>query len=700
MRLLPFFFLLPVFAFAQTFSPLNCAASAVPSLIRYEGLAERVGDVVLNCVGGTPNGRVRGDLRVISYGGNITNKRSTATGNLDAVLTVDVGSGPQSSGASAELRGNNQFDFTGIDFLLGPEGTANLRITNIRVASPLSTEEPMQLGFATNGQLTIRVETHPLTVAITTRGLLGAYSSAFICTVSPLPSEISFATLLAQGTRYASMRFTEGFSEAFLRKIAPADQGTRLLVRFSGFPEGARLFVPDALAGSSATLPTAAGDLGLAAHGGRYDASAGGQLLMVRVRNTDENGAAGVLLPFPTTGTTDLNGVSEVPLVAGAGVAVYEVVDSNPAARETVQLPIFLGLEQRPAGGSVRASVAATFGPVSTVGIASGDPAPRYRAIAPPSDCQALGDCNSGIFPKLAVETEGLLYNPVIGQFAQSRYIRVRNDGGGLLNWAASVQYKNGSGWLTLDPASGVGNGTIRLDATAAGLAAGVYEATLTVDAGPLAGTVTLPVRMEAREFGSNPMLPPEVSSIVHAATFERAALAPGTIATLFGNRLRGEKVEVRVSDLPARIFFGNDTQINFEVPATLPMSGTVNLFVTVDTKNSPARTLSLAPASPGIFPNAVLNQDNTVNTAETPATAGTAIQIFLTGLPASVAPVTVKIHDYTVTPSYAGSGPGFIGLQQVNAIIPGSLQAITSNVAVCTGAVCSPGRPITVRRP
>ena len=42
-----------------------------------------------------------------------------------------------------------------------------------------------------------------------------------------------------------------------------------------------------------------------------------------------------------------------------------------------------------------------------------------------------------------------------------------------MLNWAASIQYKNGSGWLTVDPSSGVGNATLRLDASAAGLTVG-----------------------------------------------------------------------------------------------------------------------------------------------------------------------------------------------------------------------------------
>jgi uncharacterized protein (TIGR03437 family) len=702
MRIIYLFALLAAAANAQPVSPLNCVASAVPALVRLEGLAERIGDIVLNCTGGIPNGLVRGDLRVISFGGNITNKLNSNTNTLDAVLTVNTGSGEMSTGAVPQLRGNNQFDFAGMNFNLGPAGAANFRITNVRIVPPQSAEQPFQFALATNGPSAIRVDNSPLTVGIATRGLLASYSPAFICTVSPIPSEPTFTNLLTSGTRFASFRFTEGFGESFIKRTPLADHGTRLLVRFSGFPAGARLLIPDALAGSNAIVPTAAGDLGLAPNGGRYIVNSG-QLFLSRVRNPDANGAGGTPALDPATPSGQViepSGVSEVLLSNGAGIAVYEVADSNPSARESVQLPVFLGLEQRPTGGSVSAGVTASFGPISTDAMPSASPVPRFQPINPPSDCQTLGDCNSGIFPKLGVESESLVFNPIIGEFAQTRYIQIRNSGGGLLNWAASIQYKTGSGWLTADPSSGIGNGTIRLDASASRLAVGTYEAAITIDAGPIAGSVTAPIRLEARQIGPTPTLPPEITSIAHAATFDRGSLAPGTIATAFGNRFKGDNVQLQVSGVPARIFFANDTQINFEVPPGLPTAGTVSAFATVDARNSPTRSLTLVPASPGIFPGAVLNQDNTVNTAANPAAAGSIVQVFVTGLPAAGAPITVKIHDYVVTPNFASTAPGFIGLQQVNAQVPSMLQSISSELAVCWGTACSPTRPITIRQP
>ena len=682
---------------AQTFSALNCVATAVPALVRVEGVTEQVGDIVLNCTGGTPNGLVRGDIRVISFGGNITNKLNPNTNTIDAVLTVNTGSGEMSTGATPSMRASNQFDFSAMNFNLGPSGTAVFRMTNIRVVPPQTTELPFQLALATNGPSAIRIDNSPLTVGIATRGLLATYSSTFFCTVSPAGNEQTFDSFLRAFTRFASIRFTEGFSESFRKREPLNDHGTRLMMRYSGFPAGSRLFVPDVLVGSTGTTPTAAGDLGLTPNGGRYQpGTTQGQLLLSRVRNVDSSGAGGTLAYQPSgSAAVDFNALGEVVLSSGSGIAVFEVVESDRTARESVQLPTFLVLEQRPPGGSVSAGVAASFGPITTDGTASTGPVPRFQALNPPPDCTALGDCNASFFPRLSVDSEALTYNIIQGSSPQTRFIRVNNTGGGLLNWAANVQYRSGAGWLTIDPASGFGNATIRMDASAGTLAAGNYEAVLTIDAGPVAGRVSGNVSMIVRPFAPPPVPIPEISSVVHAATFDAVPLAPGTIATIFGQRLQGGTVTV--NNVSARVFFTNDTQINFEIPSSLPVSGAVNVVVRVEDRPSLAKAITLAAAAPGIFPGAVLNQDFSANSAANPALSGSVVQIFLTGLPSGN--TKVRIHDYTIDPLYAAAAPGFIGLQQVNAMVPESLQSITSDISVCAGSVCSPNRPITVRQ-
>jgi uncharacterized protein (TIGR03437 family) len=107
---------------------------------------------------------------------------------------------------------------------------------------------------------------------------------------------------------------------------------------------------------------------------------------------------------------------------------------------------------------------------------------------------------------------------------------------------------------------------------------------------------------------------------------------------------------------------------------------------------------VALAAANPGVFAGAILNQDNSVNSAENPAEAGSVVQVFLTGLGEGGA--TVRVHDRAFSEAiYAGPAPGLIGVQQVNARIPADLQTITSDLVICSGPSCSAPRRISVRQ-
>src|SRR5207237_7068708 len=88
------------------------------------------------------------------------------------------------------------------------------------------------------------------------------YSTGITCAGSPAPSAFTLSNLFAAGTAFASTRLTEGFATAFESRQAGADNGVRFLVKYSGFPASAHLYVPDAVAGSDAFVPTAGGDLG------------------------------------------------------------------------------------------------------------------------------------------------------------------------------------------------------------------------------------------------------------------------------------------------------------------------------------------------------------------------------------------------------------------------------------------------------
>ncbi len=100
-------------------------------------------------------------------------------------------------------------------------------------------------------------------------------------------------------------------------------------------------------------------------------------------------------------------------------------------------------------------------------------------------------------FPHLAVRASDLEISvPAHSSPKWLDDVDVRNTGAGVLNWTATVTYLSGSGWLDTSPASGVGYGSIRLVAHPESLESGTYRATFTVDAGPLAGSRSLPVTL------------------------------------------------------------------------------------------------------------------------------------------------------------------------------------------------------------
>jgi uncharacterized protein (TIGR03437 family) len=525
-----------------------------------------------------------------------------------------------------------------------------------------------------------------------------------------LPPDItSFANFFAAGSTFSSTRLTEGFGDSFGPLAAPqnfnADSGTRLIVQYSGFPQGARLFVPTAVAGSDATQPTAGGDLGFSASGGKYTPGGNPSLLLSFVQNANANGAGGTPLyapGAPGSGTVSFDSMSEVILTNGAGVAVYEVMDANPSIQESAQFPTFLALAPF-SGAAIQTSENVSLAPVSTIQTATAkDPIPRFQQIEIPEDCTVLGDCNAKYFPRLVVLETSLSYTAQAGSQTQTQYVIIQNPAGGVLQWTASLTYAKGSGWLNISPTSGENDSGIRVDAIPGTLAAGTYNATLTIDAGPLAGSRSVPIALVITAPPPPVVQPPTVQAVVNAATFAAGAVAPGSIATLAGTQLFGKIVTVTFDGLPAQLLFINNTQINLIVPAGLGTKTSAQLIVTVDGTASAPLTVSLTPFAPGIFANGVLNQDYSLNSAKQPASLGSVIQVFATGL-SGTGVITAKIGTEAIAqPYYGGPAPGIAGVQQVNLIVPSNLTGSTVNVSVCGGpsaaqVVCSPAIAVAI---
>ncbi|MFB3829279.1 MAG: IPT/TIG domain-containing protein [Bryobacteraceae bacterium] len=676
-----------------------CTASAVPVMARAEGVSEPLGDIVVGCNGAPVS--TTGNLNLFLTA--VITNRVTADGLAPGVV-VSVDGVP--TGVTGRVSGQS-INFTGVRLTVPAGGAVTLRVSGLRAnLSQLGAEnrQPVQAYISTTLS-SLALGNNPVTVAMPARGLLATAADGGIpCTGSPAPSSIGLAELFSAETNFASTRVTEGFASAFRPRETGADSGTRFMARYTGLPAGARVFVPDVVAGSNAVQPTAGGDLGLSRSGGQY-APGSNSLLLSRVMGADANGAGGVPVFAPGatgSGTVALNNAAELPVVNGAAYAVYEVMDADPTQRESAQWPAFVALANVNQTAIARETI--SFAPLSTDPAASAQAAiPRFAYVEPASDCSALGDCESGVFPKLYVNAGPQQFSAIQGGAAMQGpgYIPVRNTGGGVMSWTARVTYKNGDGWLKLEPVSGINNGAVRVYPLTQNLAAGKYEAAVIIDGGVRAGSQSVPVVLVVTALPpANPPPPPAppappappkaaITGLSNAADARMQTLAPGALATLRGVNLAGQSVQVTFDGAAAKLLYASGTQINVLVPAQLAGKESAQVVVTVDGSASAPATARLAAAAPGIFAGGVLNQDGSVNGDAAGALPGSVLQIFATGLPLS--DVAVKIHDRDgLAPLYAGAVSGAEGVQQVNVMVPAELPAMETEVLVCAGQACS----------
>jgi uncharacterized protein (TIGR03437 family) len=674
-----------------------------------EGIAERLGDIVLACTDG-PAGALGGNLTII-LNVNVTNKLMPQ-GNADAVLTIDTGAGPVATGVAPTVLSANRLAFNGLNFTVPSSGKVTFRISNLRGAvnqiSSTAFGQSVRASLSFNNSA-IALTAGDVIVGYPQRSLLASVLTGVIASQqgSPLPETPTFSNFLTTGTRFSSARITEDAADSLRPRGQFEDNGIRVVSRYSNLPAGSRLFVPDVIAGSDALKPTAGGDFGVPASGGQYAPGGSGSLLLVRVRGVDANGAGGNLVFTPIPGTNTFDAVSEIDVVGGTAQAVYEVVDANPNLRESAQFPTFIGVASSSDARAIVTSQQILLGPLSTVATASASaPVPRFALANLESDCTLLGDCNGSFLPKLGVDPEPLTFTVTAGLGFQIRYIRIFNSGGNILVWNATVAYKNGADWLRVAPSSGINDARIRVDVLPNNLTAGVYDATLTIDAGPQAGMVALPIHVQVNAAPPPGTPTPIITSVVNAATFAAGPLVRGSFGTIRGANLAGKAAtSVTFDNVPANLVFTGANQLNFLVPAQLSFRNSTQLVVTVDGVSSAPQTVALADVAPGIFNPGILNQDNTVNSPTNPALVGSVIQIFATGLlPPEGGVVDVKIHDQAnLVPLYAATAPGVPGLQQVNVRVPAGLPGITTEVVVCGTSsgtrVCSPPAQITLRQ-
>ena len=291
---------------------------------------------------------------------------------------------------------------------------------------------------------------------------------------------------------------------------------------------------------------------------------------------------------------------------------------------------------------------------------------------------------------------------------------------GSLLRAAAHLQITNvglDPDTFTVSAVSTAGSQELTITASPSRFVlGGGGTASIAVDAessAPIAGTVEgyLSIREEnSRKMITVPywgnFLQPSVSAggIVNAASFSfgPTSLAPGSLISIFGTDLRsaGEPT-VQISFFGVPVLFSSSGQINTQVPFELAGRSSAQVVVQVNGVFSPAVTIPITPAAPGIFYpqgrigqgfGAILhNRDLSPVTPENPARPGEVLSVFAAGLGAvyppgetGIAASTFPLAASTVThmPSatiaglsarieFSGLAPCFVGVYQVNVEVP-----------------------------
>jgi uncharacterized protein (TIGR03437 family) len=218
-------------------------------------------------------------------------------------------------------------------------------------------------------------------------------------------------------------------------------------------------------------------------------------------------------------------------------------------------------------------------------------------------------------------------------------------------------------------------------------------------------GKVYAGTQSEVVVYGLLPQADAEISAANSASAIPNS-LAPGALATIYGSGLANGTdnaassplprslagASVKVNGITAPILFASPKQINFQIPfETSP--GAAAIGVSVNGAAAGAITVPVFPVAPGIFMQssgdaAVVNQDGSINSTSLPASVGSVVSAYVTGLgslgPAlstgtaaqqsplsTVSGVTAIIGGVPAVVQYAGGAPGFAGLYQVNIQIP-----------------------------
>ncbi len=293
---------------------------------------------------------------------------------------------------------------------------------------------------------------------------------------------------------------------------------------------------------------------------------------------------------------------------------------------------------------------------------------------------------------------------------------------------AIRMKYVNNNRWsgnwqpASTSPTTMVATFTVFKASSNGSLLANQKDVSITLDSGAPVPVVSPGGVLNAASFASAPLVAPGGLISIYGSLLADAAAPFST--TPVPTQLSG--AQVRLGDQLLPLFFSSNNQINAQVPFGLSVNATLQLVVQHgDTISVPA-DITVAQAQPAVFAinqqgtgqGAIVNGvTNVLADSGHPLHAGDVATIYCTGLgsvspsvPEGVAasttvlsrttsPVTVTIGGQSATVPFAGLAPGFIGLYQVNAVVPPGLTAGDAvPVTLATSGQTSPAVTISVR--
>ena len=171
--------------------------------------------------------------------------------------------------------------------------------------------------------------------------------------------------------------------------------------------------------------------------------------------------------------------------------------------------------------------------------------------------------------------------------------------------------------------------------------------------------------------------------TIANGATLLPGPVAPGEIVTIFGSGFDPNQTQLFFNGKQATTFYIGANQINALAPADLAPDAITEVGVIVAGVEVAGAAVQVVSSAPGIFTfangtgqAAALNENGSINSESNPADRGSIISLFATGQGQSSNNISLKIGGYLAELLYAGPAPGFPGLMQINARVPGGFLA------------------------